>query len=36
MFMSAPKKAAKPVRAPTRSPSPTAISPNTISGANQV
>ncbi len=36
MFMRAPKKAAKPVRQPTSSPSPTAISPNVMSGANQV
>ena len=36
MFIMAPKKAAKPVRTPTMRPSPTAISPNTMSGANQV
>jgi len=36
MFMRAPKKAAKPVRQPTSRPSPTAISPNTMRGANQV
>ena len=36
MFIIAPKKAAKPVRSPTISPIPTAISPNVMSEANQV
>ena len=35
MFMSAPKNAARPVRQPKMRPRPTAISPNTMSGANQ-
>ena len=36
MFISAPKKAAKPVSSPTMSPSPTASSPSVMSGANQL
>ena len=36
MFISAPKKAAMPVRAPSSRPSPTASSPNVMSDANQV
>src|SRR6476659_4517566 len=35
-FISAPKKAAGPVRAPNRRPSPTRISPKTINQANHV
>ena len=36
MFMSAPKKAASPVRMPRRSADPTASSPKVMSQANQV
>ena len=35
-FIIAPKKAAMPVRAPKISPRPTTISPNVMSGPNQV
>ncbi len=36
MFISAPKNAAIPVRAPNSRPKPTAISPKVITHANQL